>query len=176
MGLHDPFGHLKHKLWPKERLGVKLAIWLSTTKNQELTRFPCVQVACDTPLESSWQRLQLCFRPHSDRRSAHEVIAPQSCRSSNLGNWESHLGAPQSCRSSNLGNWESHLGVPGQKAIWMRALRRGVEYTIWGKVVASPEFGPWWVLWIRGHLWFVLTPKVLQLCINHLVLVLWRSV
>jgi hypothetical protein len=26
MGLHDPFGHLKHKLWPKERSGVKLAI------------------------------------------------------------------------------------------------------------------------------------------------------
>jgi len=24
--LHDPFGHLKHKLWPKEGLGVKLAI------------------------------------------------------------------------------------------------------------------------------------------------------
>jgi hypothetical protein len=26
MGLHDPFGHLKHKLWPKERPGVKLPI------------------------------------------------------------------------------------------------------------------------------------------------------
>jgi hypothetical protein len=26
MGLHDPFGHFKHKLWPKERLGVKLPI------------------------------------------------------------------------------------------------------------------------------------------------------
>jgi hypothetical protein len=24
MGLHDPFGHLKHKLWPKEGSGVKL--------------------------------------------------------------------------------------------------------------------------------------------------------
>jgi hypothetical protein len=24
--LHDPFGHLKHKLWPKEVLGVKLPI------------------------------------------------------------------------------------------------------------------------------------------------------
>jgi len=23
MGLHDPFGHLKHKLWPKEGPGVK---------------------------------------------------------------------------------------------------------------------------------------------------------
>jgi hypothetical protein len=26
MGLHDPFGHLKHMLWPKERSGVELAI------------------------------------------------------------------------------------------------------------------------------------------------------
>jgi hypothetical protein len=24
MGSHHPFGHLKHKLWPKEGLGVKL--------------------------------------------------------------------------------------------------------------------------------------------------------
>jgi hypothetical protein len=26
MGSHDPFGHLKHKLWPKKRSGIKLAI------------------------------------------------------------------------------------------------------------------------------------------------------
>jgi hypothetical protein len=26
MGSHDPFGHLKHKLWPKERPRVKLAV------------------------------------------------------------------------------------------------------------------------------------------------------
>jgi hypothetical protein len=26
MGSHDPFAHLKHKLWPKEKSGVKLAI------------------------------------------------------------------------------------------------------------------------------------------------------
>ncbi len=26
MGSHHPFGHLKHKLWPKEGLGVKLPI------------------------------------------------------------------------------------------------------------------------------------------------------
>ncbi len=30
MGLHDTFGYLKHKLWPKEGLRIKL-----TTKNQE---------------------------------------------------------------------------------------------------------------------------------------------
>jgi hypothetical protein len=45
IGLHDPFKHLKHKLWPKERLGVKLAIWFSTTKSRELTQFPYVQCA-----------------------------------------------------------------------------------------------------------------------------------
>jgi hypothetical protein len=32
MSLHCSFEHLKHKLWPKERPGVKLAIWLPTTK------------------------------------------------------------------------------------------------------------------------------------------------
>jgi len=26
MGWHDPFGYLKHKLWPKERPGIKLSI------------------------------------------------------------------------------------------------------------------------------------------------------
>jgi hypothetical protein len=27
LGLHDPFGHLKHKLWLKEGPKVKLAVW-----------------------------------------------------------------------------------------------------------------------------------------------------
>ncbi len=35
MGLHDPFEYLKHKLWPKKRLGVKLPIWLQTTKSRK---------------------------------------------------------------------------------------------------------------------------------------------
>jgi len=30
-----------------------------------------------------------------------------------------------------------------RKAIWMWARWRGVEYTIRGKVVASPKSGPW---------------------------------
>jgi hypothetical protein len=42
MGSHDPFGHLQHKLRPKERPGVKLAVWLPTTESRESTRFPCM--------------------------------------------------------------------------------------------------------------------------------------
>jgi hypothetical protein len=54
----------------------------------------------------------------------------------------------------------SGLPFSGQKAIWMALPWGGVEYIIWGKVVASPKFGPWWVLWVRSHMWFVLAPKV----------------
>jgi hypothetical protein len=78
MGSHYPFTHLKHKLWPKERSGVKFAIWLLTTKSQESTRFPCVQVTCDILLESFQRGLQLCFRPHCNQRSAHQVMCLQS--------------------------------------------------------------------------------------------------
>jgi hypothetical protein len=35
MGLHEPFEHLKHKVWPKERPGIKLVVGLPTTKSQE---------------------------------------------------------------------------------------------------------------------------------------------
>ncbi len=42
MSLHDPFGHLKHKLRPRERLKVKLPIWLSTIKSRKSPWFPCV--------------------------------------------------------------------------------------------------------------------------------------
>ncbi len=69
----------------------KLTIWLPTTKSRESTQLPCVQMACNMPLESSRRELQLCFRPHFDRRSEHEVIAPQSYKSSNLGNFETPL-------------------------------------------------------------------------------------
>ncbi len=68
MGSHDPFGHVKHKLWPKEGSGIKLAVWLLTSKSWESIRFDflvCKWRATyhwkDILLESSWQRLQLCF-------------------------------------------------------------------------------------------------------------------
>jgi len=126
MSLHDPFGHLKHKLWLKEGPGVELAIGLPTTKSRESTRFPCVQVACNISLESSKQGLQLFFTTHLNRRSKRKLMGPQSCRSPNCGNFEN-----------------SHLEVPRQNAIWMWALWRGTKYTIKGKVMASPKSGPW---------------------------------
>jgi hypothetical protein len=102
MGSHDPFGHLKRKLWPKERPGVKLTIWLLTTKNQESTQFSRVQVVWNRLLESSQRGLQLCFKPHCNRRFARKVMGLQSRWSFNYGNsrtptWESWDKMPFGC-------------------------------------------------------------------------------
>ncbi len=103
MALHEPFGHLQHKLWSKEGPGVKLAVWLLTTKSQESTRPRCVQVECDTPLESSWGELQVFFKPHSNQRSELGVMSSQSLKSPNRDNfgtslWESRDKKPFGCR------------------------------------------------------------------------------
>jgi hypothetical protein len=48
MASHWPFGHLKPKLWAKEGPGVKLAIWLPTTKveNRPLPDLRIENVIC----------------------------------------------------------------------------------------------------------------------------------
>jgi hypothetical protein len=125
MGSHDPFRHVQHKLWQKERLGVKLVVWLPITKCQESTQFPCVQVACDTPLKKSRRELQLCFRPCPDWMSEHEVIALQSCRSSNHGSFrtpfrESQDKKPFGC--SPRGEVQSILLGEGGGFPWARAM------------------------------------------------------
>jgi hypothetical protein len=93
MGSHDPFEHLKHE-WPKEGSGVKLPIWLPTTKSQELPQFPCVKEACNIPLKSFRWGLQLFFRLHLNQRSSDKVMGPQIYGSPNCENfrtptWES---------------------------------------------------------------------------------------
>jgi hypothetical protein len=153
MGSHCPFGDLKYKLWPKEGPGVKLAIWLPTTKSQESTRFPCVQMACDIPLESSWQGVQLCCRPHLNPIFARKLMAPQSCGSPNLGDF----GTPRT---------KSHLNVGSME-------RCRVYYK--GEGGAFPPIRAVVSLVCLCCPWLVLASKVLQLHTNHLVWVLWVS-
>jgi hypothetical protein len=105
MASYESFGHLQHKLWSKEGLGVKLAVWLPTTKSRESTRFRCVQVKCDTPLKRSQGELQVCFIPRPNQRSKREVMNAQSPRSPNRDNfgtpfWESREKLSFRCKCS----------------------------------------------------------------------------
>ncbi len=61
------------------------------------------------------------------------------------------------------------LGSPGTKCHLDVGFMKRHIVSIKGKVVASPKFEPWWVLWIRVCLWLVLAPKVFKLCTNQLV-------
>jgi hypothetical protein len=144
MALHEPFGHLQHKLWSKEGLGDKLTVWFPTTKSRESTRPWCVQVECETPLESSWEELQVFFRPHPNQRSELGVMSSQSLGSPIRDSFKTPLW-----ESNPRQFQDSSLGIPGLKAIRMQVRRNNAENTIWGKVVASPKFKSWWVKWVR---------------------------
>ncbi len=71
--------------------------------------------------------------------------------------------------------WASKVvGVLGQNDIWVLVSWPNTLYTIRGKVVASPKFGSWWILWVCVCSWFVRALKVLQFCINNLLFGLCR--
>jgi hypothetical protein len=102
MASHEPFGHLQPKLWAKEGPGVKLAVWLPTTKSQESTQSRRLQVESNMALESSRRGLQDWLRPRPNRRSGREVMDAQSPRSPNRDRfgtplWESQEKVPFGC-------------------------------------------------------------------------------
>jgi hypothetical protein len=131
MGSHDPFEHLQHKLWQKKGQESKLAIWLPTTKSRESTWFPCVQVACDMPLESSRRELQLCFRPHPN----------------------------QNYRNSNPGSFGTPLSKSWDKKPFGCGLRRKVQSILYGGrwwLPLNPGRGE---SYVSKCPWLVPTPK-----------------
>jgi len=78
MPSHWHFGHMQPKLWAREGPGVKLAVWLPTTKSRESTSFRRPIWMCDTALERSRRGLQLWFRPRRDPTLQWGVMAVQS--------------------------------------------------------------------------------------------------
>jgi hypothetical protein len=135
MASHWSFGHLQLKLWANEGPGVKLEVWLPTTKRQESTSSRHPNQECNMALESSRREIQLWFRPRLD----------QTWRSGDMSSQTP--GTPIGRVSGQFR--DSNLGVPGKRALWMWLPRSNAENTIWGKVVASPESRPWWVLCVK---------------------------
>jgi hypothetical protein len=119
----------------KEGPGVKLAVWLPTTKSRESTSSRPPNWKCDTLLERSRRGLQVWFRPRCDQTLQSGVMSSQSS------------GTPTGTISGQFR--DSNLGVPGKSAIWVQVRRSGTEYTIGRMVVAPPESGPWCVLWSK---------------------------
>jgi hypothetical protein len=126
------FGHLQPKLWAKEGPGVKLAVWLPTTKGRESTPFRCSIRECDTALERSWRGLHLWFRPRRDPTLQSGVIAVQSSGSPAGTISRLHFGSPGDL---------CHLDVASTAS--RREYYRGVRWWL------TPKSGPWWVLCVQ---------------------------
>jgi hypothetical protein len=102
MASHCPFEHLQPKLWAKEGPGVKLPIWLPTTKSRESTSSRCRLKEYNPALESSQQELQLWFRAcldPSSGRGAMAVQSPEILTRDSFGTptWESQEKEPFGC-------------------------------------------------------------------------------
>ncbi len=166
MGSHCSFGHLKHKLWPKERPGVELPgvcqFWLPTTKSRESTRNTWLQTTRDIPLEISGRELQLCFIPHFDPRSARKVMGLQS---------------PGSPAGRDFGTPGTPIpGVPGEKSHLDVGPVKSHRVYYKGEGGGFPQVRAVVSLVCPCCPWLVLAPKVLQLCTNHFVMVVCRPV
>jgi len=112
MASHWPFGHLQPKLWAKEGPGVKLPVWLPTTKSLESTSFRRRLKKCDTALESSWRELQLWFRPRPDLSLGRGAMSVQS------------PGTPTRDSFGTPGK-KSHLDVASVESCWVYYMGEG---------------------------------------------------
>jgi len=108
-----------------------------------------------------------------------------TCHWKALDNFASHLTSIGglhtklwACKVVRSQFWEfrdSNLGVMGQNDIWVLALWPGIENTIRRKVVASPKFGLWWVLWVRVCPWLIYAPKHSNYALTDLLFGLCKS-
>jgi hypothetical protein len=143
IGSHDPYGHLKHKLWPKEG-------------NQPYF------FACRWHAKYCWKALDEGYN------FALDLI---SIRSLNAKLW-----APKVAGVLILAISKIPLGSPKTKCHLDVGLveRRKVYYK--GEGGGFPQVRTVVSLMSPSCSWLILTPKVLQLCTNYLVLVLCRPV
>jgi hypothetical protein len=155
MALHWSFGHLQLELWAKEGPGVKLAIWLPTTKSWESTRSQRVMGECNTALKSSWRGLQVWFRPRPNRRLERDAMMSQSPRSPNRDNlgtplWESQDKKPFGCGCGGwmqtilFEGWWWHPSSPGRGESCKSKVARGLS---------QHQMHAEWVLTNLGWFW-----------------------
>jgi len=125
MASHWKFGHLQLKLWAKEGPGVKLPVWLPTTKSRESTSSQRRLEECDTALESSRRELQHWFRTRLDLSSGRGAMAVQSFRSLAGTLSGLHFGSPNKMWHSDVASVTSRIEYymgEGGGFPWVRAV------------------------------------------------------
>ncbi len=108
MASHWPFGHLQPKLWAKEGPGVKLTVWLSTTKSRESTFSRRCLGECDTALKNCQRELQHWFKTRPDPSLGRGAMALQSSGSPAGTLLGLHFGSANKMCHSDVASTTSH--------------------------------------------------------------------
>jgi len=132
MASHEPFGHLQHKLWSKERVGSQIS---NLTPDHGKSRIDLTPVCTSGVRHTVWKLL----------RRATSFL--QTSSQSEV--WAESYELPKSRKSNPWQFRDSPLGVSRLKVIWMRVWWSNTKNTIWGKVVIFPKSGSWWIKWVR---------------------------
>jgi hypothetical protein len=108
MGSHNPFRHLKHKLWPKERSKVKLAVWFLITKIKNRLNF----LACRWRETYRWKAFNKGYNFALNLiliKVLHtKLLGPKIARVSALGISGLSFGSPGTKCHLDVGLVESH--------------------------------------------------------------------
>jgi hypothetical protein len=157
MGSHCSFGHLKHKLWPKEGS----AKWQFDSQSLKVENRPNF-CACRCRATYRWKALDKGYNFASYLMSIRGLHAKLWCPKVARVPTLTILGLP-------LGNpgTKSHLDVGPVERCKVYYKREGG---------GLPQVRAVMNLVCLCCPWLVPAPKVLQLCTNHLMLVLCRSV
>jgi hypothetical protein len=115
-------GHLKHKLWPKERPKVKLTVWFPTIKSQE---FPPISLC-------------IGVMPHTIGKLSTRVTTLLQTSSQSEVCTQSY-GPPKSWESQLWEFQDSQVGVLGQNDIWVLISWPNTKYTIKGEGGGLPQ-------------------------------------
>ncbi len=152
MGSHDPFGHLKHKLWPKKG---RESIWQFDSRSLKVRNRPDFLV-CRWHATHHWKAFDEAYNfalSFISIRGLHTKLQPYkvvgvpilAISGLPLGSFgtKSHLdvGLMERHREPQAGreaHGEAQRTPSGEGGSW-----RGIEYTIRGKVVASPKSRLW---------------------------------
>jgi hypothetical protein len=160
MGLHRSFGHLKHKWWPKERPGVE-SNWQFDSWPQKVRNQPD-SLMCKRRARYRWKALDQGYN------FALNLIA--------IGGLHKTLCALKITRVSIMKISGLPLGSLGTKNhLDVAPVERRIVYYK-GEGGGFPQVWAMVSLVCSSCPWLILAPKVLQLCINHFVLVLCKSV
>ncbi len=141
MGSHDPFGHLKHRLWPKES---RKSNWQFDYRPLEVKNRPDF-LTCRWRVTYRWKNLD---------KGYNFYLYLISIRS-----FHTKLWAPKVARISALGISKLPHGIPGRKwHLGVGPLARHIIYYK-GEGGGFPQSGLWWVSWVRFCSWLVCAPK-----------------